>query len=131
MIMKAIFYFLVGMSLVSFSNKTNDNEIDGIWMGAYGAGEEMHSMVVKFNNSNNIEWYKGEVKDENRMSGTYQLLGDSVVLTYTTPEGKACTLHGFVNRRKNYVDGNWETTDRSKGSFYMKKQRVTEYSAQP
>lgn len=129
--MKTIFIVLVGISLVSFSNKVSDNEIDGIWMGAYGAGNQMETVVVKFNADNQLEWYKEAVEEKNRMVGTYQISGDSVVLSYKTMEGKEYTLHGFVNRRKNYVDGNWETNDQGKGSFYLKKQKVTEFFTQP
>jgi hypothetical protein len=130
-VMKAIWCILVGMSLVSFSNKTNETEIDGFWMGAYGAGNQMETVVVKFNGDSQIEWYKDEVTEKNRLVGSYEIHGDSVLLSYKTPEGKQCTLHGFVNRRKNYVDGNWETSDLGKGSFYLKKQSVTEYFTTP
>ena len=129
--MKAIIYAAVGMGLLSFSSRLEESEMDGIWMGAYGAANQMETVVVKFNSENTIEWYKGEVKEENRVVGSYTLRGDSVVLSYTTAEGKQFTLNGYMNHRKNYLDGNWQTSDLGKGSFYLKKQKVTEFLAQP
>ena len=129
--MKNLVYLLVVVSLVSFSYGVKNNEIDGFWVGAYGAGIQMETIVVKFNMENQIEWYKGEVNEKNRILGYYQLSGDSVLLTYETVEGRQFTLHGYVNRRKNYLDGNWETNDKGKGSFYLKKQKITEFFAQP
>lgn len=129
--MKTISCVLVGLMLFSFTNKTNETEIVGIWMGAYGAGNITETIVVKFNDNSQIEWYKDEVNEKNRVVGTYEIHGDSVMLSYKTSEGKQSTLHGYMNRRKNYVDGNWETEGAGKGSFYLKKQTVNEFFTQP
>lgn len=129
--MKKLFFLVVaGVGLASFSAPVEEPEFDGFWLGEYGKGEEMKTMVVKFSDDRSIEWYRDEVKEENRQSGTYQLRGDSVIITCDCGEGKQFVLNGFVNRRKTYVDGNWQESE-AKGSFYLKKQKVREFMTQP
>lgn len=124
-------YLLAGILLVSYSNK-KDGAIEGLWIGAFKSDVQRENMVVKFVSQGGIELYRGEVDEKNRVTGSYQLQGDSAVqFTYKTPDGKEIVMHGSVNKRRNFVEGDWKTTDHQKGEFYLKKQDIEELYVQP
>jgi hypothetical protein len=130
-IMKRIFYLLSGAFLLSFSNKTDEEPLDGIWMGAYESENTMENVVVKLGDKNQLEFYQGDLDEKNKVIGTYHLQGDSVTISYKTTDGKEFNLTGHVNYRKTFVDGKWVANDKAKGNFYLQKQKFREMLAQP
>ncbi|HEU4633430.1 MAG TPA: hypothetical protein VFS22_05560 [Flavisolibacter sp.] len=129
--MKTIAYVLAGMIMLSFSTQQTE-AIDGIWTGIYRADNLREKVWVKFAPQNTVELYNGEVIETNKVSGTYQLQGDSVLkVTYQTEDGKQYTMQGHINRKKNYVDGTWQASDKLSGSFYLKKEKIQEMFIQP
>lgn len=129
--MKTIAYVLAGMIMLSFSTQQTE-AIDGIWTGIYRADNVREKVWVKFAPQNTVELYNGEVIETNKVSGTYQLQGDSVLkVTYQTEDGKQYTMQGHINRKKNYVDGTWQASDKLSGSFYLKKEKIQEMFIQP
>jgi hypothetical protein len=128
--MKTIVYVMAGILMLSFS--TQQTAIDGIWTGIYRADNVREKVWVKFAPQNTVELYNGDVIEGNKLSGTYQLQGDSVLkVTYQTEDGKQYTMQGHINRKRNYVDGVWETSDKLSGSFYLKKEKLQEMFIQP
>jgi hypothetical protein len=124
--MKAVIYLLAGALTVSFTNKET-NAVDGIWTGIYRSDDIREKVLVRFEAGNHIELYNGEVVEANKLSGTYELQGDSLLrFTYHDAEGKSYVMQGTINKRKTFVDGNWEAGERLKGSFYLKKEKLEE-----
>jgi hypothetical protein len=128
--MKVMIYLLAGFLLTSFAIKKK-NEIDGIWLGYYRSDIIKEKVIVKFNAEDKLEFYIGGVDDRTKCNGSYQLLGDSVSFTYTTPEGEEYIMQGHISYRKNYLDGFWKSKGKAKGSFFLEKQDVEEKFIQP
>lgn len=129
--MKAIIYVLAGALLVSFTDQKVE-AVDGIWTGVYRTDNVREKVVVRFEQRNQVELYNGEVAENNKCTGNYELLGDTLLkFTYHNSEGKEFVMQGTINKRKNYVDGIWETSDKLKGSFYLKKEKLEEMYIQP
>jgi hypothetical protein len=128
--MKLLIYLVAGTLMTGFTDR-RANDIDGIWMGYYRSEIIKEKVIVKFNQSDKMEFFTGGVDDRTRSEGSYRIQGDSVLLTYRTPEGEVIVMKGRFNRRKNYVDGTWKGNDRSAGSFYLEKQKVEEFFAAP
>jgi hypothetical protein len=129
--MKTIAYVLAGLITLSFSSRQAET-IDGIWTGIYRADNVREKVWVKFTPQNQVELYNGDVIESNKLSGTYHLKGDSVLtVTYQSEDGKQYTMQGHINRKKNYVDGTWQTSDKLNGSFYLKKEKIQEMFIQP
>ena len=129
--MKTIVYLMTGMIMLSFTARQTE-KMDGIWTGIYRADNVREKVWVKFTPQNQVELYNGDVIESNKLSGTYQLRGDSILtVTYQTGEGKQYTMQGHINRKKNYVDGTWQASDKLSGSFYLKKEKIQEMFLQP
>ena len=129
--MKTMICFLAGVVLTSFIGR-EVNDVDGIWTGVYKTENTREKVLVRFEDQNHIELYDGDVIESNKFTGTYQLQGDSVLqFSYQTPDGKEFTMKGHINKRKNYVDGVWQTSDKLSGSFYLKKEKIQEMFVQP
>lgn len=128
--MKAMLYLAAGILLASFTGK-NDSSIDGIWMGSYRSDLVKEKAIVKFTSQDQIEFYRGDLEDNNKCTGTYKIQGDSVLLTFKTCNGEEYTMQGEINERKNFVDGVWEDNKKGNGSFYLQKQRFQEMFVQP
>ena len=70
-----------------------------------------------------LEFYEGEMKTENKVTGSYSLLGDTAIsFTCKKNNGKQLIkMLGNINKTKNFVDGSWESNDNHSGSFYLQK----------
>lgn len=129
--MKVIVFLMAGAVLTSFKGK-EVNHVDGIWTGVCRTDNLREKVLVRFEDQNQIELYNGDVNENNKLTGTYTLEGDSVLkFSYQTADGKAYTMRGHINKRKNYVDGAWEASDKLSGSFYLKKEKIEELFVQP
>ncbi|MGN6163388.1 MAG: hypothetical protein ACTHOF_02510 [Flavisolibacter sp.] len=129
--MKTIVCLLAGVLLTSFTGK-EVNRVDGIWTGVYKTDNSREKVLVRFEDQSHIELYNGDVIESNKFTGTYELQGDSVLqFSYQTADGKEFTMKGHINKRKNYVDGVWQTSGNLSGSFYLKKERIQELFIQP
>jgi hypothetical protein len=130
-VMKVILSVLGFVLLTSFSGKKVD-VLDGIWTGVYRADNVRERVLVRFDDQNGVELYNGEVEDSNKFTGTYELVGDTLLkFSYQTPDGKNFSMHGTVNKKRTYVDGTWEASDKLTGSFYLKKEKIEEMFVQP
>jgi len=129
--MKTAVYLIAGVLLLSFSSRDID-AVDGIWTGIYRADNVREKVWVKFEARNHVELYNGEVNESNKINGTYELQGDTLLkFSYQTVDGKQFSMQGQINKRKNYVDGIWKAGDKVSGSFYLKKERLQEMFIQP
>ena len=129
--MKALVYLLAGMLLVSFDSR-EPAAVDGIWTGVYRSDNSREKVLIRFEEAQQLELYQGEVTDSNKFTGRYELSGDTLLkVTYQNSQGKSIVMQGSINKRKNYVDGVWETSDNKKGSFYLKKEKLQELFIQP
>lgn len=129
--MKIILNVIAGVALLGFTSRQTE-AIDGIWTGIYRTDNVREKVWVKFEPRNQVELYNGEAMTGDKLSGTYQLQGDSVLkVTYQTRDGKQYTMQGHINQRKNYVDGVWQASDKPSGSFYLKKEKIQEMFLQP
>lgn len=129
--MKRVMYVLTALVLTSFTPMPEDENIDGVWMGYYRSEFSKERLIVKFNEKEKTEFYTGGVDDRTRTEGTYHILGDSVSISYITPDGTRMILEGNFNHRKSFVDGVWKVNNKTGGSFYLEKQKVQEYFAKP
>lgn len=130
--MKTVICAISSLFLVSFAGKKEGTALDGLWMGAFRSDLQKETMVVKFVSQNEIELYQGEVDESKKATGTFELQGDSIlVFTYVAADGKQFTMHGNINKKKNFVEGAWEAVDNQKGEFYLKKQKIQELFIQP
>lgn len=113
---------LVGFVCLSFS-VMDKGAVNGIWQGAYGMDDRIETTWVVFGPSNTLEFYEKEMKTENKMTGSYSLLGDTAIFfTCKKVNGKqVIKMQGNINRTKNFVDGSWESTDHNSGSFFLQK----------
>ena len=113
---------LVGFVCLSFS-VIDKGAVNGIWQGAYGMDDRIETTWVVFGPSNTLEFYEKEMKTENKMTGSYSLLGDTAIFfTCKKVNGKqVIKMQGNINRTKNFVDGSWESTDHNSGSFFLQK----------
>jgi hypothetical protein len=128
--MKAMIFVVAATLLTSFTAK--EERMNGLWTGIYRTNDERNKVVLRFEDEKQFAMFNGEVDDAHRLSGSYQLLGDTaVVFTYVTPDGKSCTMTGKLNERKTFVDGTWENCDKAKGSFYLKKEKINELFIEP
>jgi len=123
--MKTVITLLGFIAFTAFAVKDKGEALYGTWQGAYGMNDEIKNAWVIFNNGNNMEFYDGDLKSENRLAGTYSLLGDTaIVFTYRKPNSKQVVkMQGNINRSKSFVDGSWESNDDQYGSFFLQKQR--------
>jgi hypothetical protein len=129
--MKLLALLLAGGLLTSFANRPADDEIDGVWMGYYRSQMIREKLIIKFNTETKMEFYTGGVDDRTRTEGSYHINGDSVSITYRSPQGEEMTLKGHFNYRKNFVDGVWKGREHGSGSFYLEKQQLQEFFARP
>jgi hypothetical protein len=119
------FLLIISTTLLSFSVNDRKAAIYGIWKGAYGMGNQVKKTWVYLEPNSAMKFYEGEIKPQNKLSGSYTLLGDTAILfTCKNKEGKEIKMEGRLNRTKNFVDGVWESNDDHYGSFYLQKQRV-------
>ena len=130
--MKAIAFVVAGALFSGFTYKNDVDSLDGIWTGVYRSDNLREKVLVKFESRNQVELYNGDVIDSNKFTGTYELKGDTVLtFSYHTLDGKRYTMEGHINKRKNYVDGVWQTSDKVSGSFYLKKEKIEELFVAP
>ena len=109
-----------------------ENAVDGIWTGIYRSDDVREKVLARFESQNLVELYNGDVEEAKKITGTYQLQGDTLLkFSYKTADGKLFTMKGTINKRRNYVDGVWETSDKHTGSFYLKKEKIQEMFVQP
>ncbi len=128
--MKTLVCVMAGVVLLGFTTHQTE-AIDGIWTGIYRSDNLREKVWVKFTPQNQVELYNGDVEEGKKISGTYLLLGDTVLrVTYQTEDGKEYTMQGHINQKKNYVDGVWHASNKS-GSFYLKKEKIQELFLQP
>jgi hypothetical protein len=129
--MKKFIYILAGIGLFSFANPGSE-PVEGIWMGTYETDASMENVVLKFDAEHGAELYRGTVDEANRMVACYRMQGDSLlVVTCQAPSGEAFKMEGHFNKRMNYLDGTWQTNDKTTGNFYLRKQKFREMNAQP
>ncbi len=129
--MKNIIYSLAALLLVSFSSN-NVETFGGLWTGAFRTDMSREKVYVRFDEQNKLQLYSGVVEENNRSVGTYEVLGDTaLVFNYSRADGKTVTMRGAINKRKTYVDGTWETSDKTSGSFYLKKDEIQELFITP
>ena len=118
------FILIISTTLLSFTVNDKKAAVYGIWKGAYGMGELVEKTWVYLEPNNSLKFYEGEIKPENKLTGSYTLLGDTAILfTCTKKDGKQIKMQGNLNRTKNFVDGVWESGDDHYGSFYLQKQK--------
>ena len=123
--MKTIITLLGFIAFTAFTVKDKNGALYGVWQGAYGMNNEVKNAWVVFGSGNSLEFYDGDLKPQNKMTGTYALLGDTaIVFSYNKPGAQQLvTMEGNINRTKNFVDGSWESNDNQYGSFFLQKQR--------
>jgi len=122
--MRAIL-LIISTTLLGFSAKEKNDAVFGIWKGAYGMGNNVKQTWVYLGPHNSMNFYDGSMKPENRMTGTYTLLGDSAIVFVCQKSitHKQIRMRGNLNRTKSFVDGVWESNDDRYGSFYLQKQK--------
>ena len=123
--MKTVITLLGFIAFTAFAVKDKGEALYGTWQGAYGMNDEIKNAWVVFGGSNHMEFYDGDLKPQNKLTGTYTLLGDTaIVFTYKKPGSKQqVKMEGNLNRSKSFVDGSWESNDHQYGSFFLQKQR--------
>jgi hypothetical protein len=118
---------LAGTTMFGFSTEDKPRggteNIQGIWLGAYGTTKKIEKLVVTLKPDNSMEFYEGE-QPKNKITGTYVVMGDTaIVISYKDQEKvNQVYMYGTINKNKNFVDGIWETEGDPKGSFYLNKQ---------
>ncbi|MFL5772093.1 MAG: hypothetical protein ACJ75F_02975 [Flavisolibacter sp.] len=127
--MKTILYLLAATILMSATLKTDDNVIDGVWLGSYRSGSIFEKFTVKFN-SDRMEFFTGEITDETA-EGSYHLYSDSVSFIYHTPNQQDILMLGRFNRKRTYICGVWKINGNELGNFYLEKQPLQELSVEP
>ena len=122
--MRAIL-LIIGTTLLSFSVKEKNDAVFGTWKGAYGMGNNVKQTWVYLGSNNTMSFYDGSMKPENKMTGTYSLLGDTAIVFVCEKSitHKQIKMRGNLNRTKSFVDGVWESNDDRYGSFYLQKQK--------
>jgi len=126
--MKVMIYLVAAALLSSFTSGPKEDDMNGIWMGYYRSELIKEKVIVKFDESDKMEFYTGGVDERTRLEGSYQITGDSVRFSYRTPEGEVIRMRGRVSRRMNYVQGTWTGNDHASGSFFLERQKVEERS---
>jgi hypothetical protein len=129
--MKAILLLFAASLVSGFTTSVQEDEIDGVWMGYFRSQYIKEKMIVKFSNEAKMEFYTGGVDERTMSEGSYQMTGDSVVITCRTIDGEWITMKGEFNYRKNFVDGTWKSGNNTSGNFYLEKQKVQEWFARP
>ncbi|MFL5742042.1 MAG: hypothetical protein ACJ75B_17595 [Flavisolibacter sp.] len=129
--MKIMMCLLAGTLLTSFTPRPADDDVDGVWMGYYRSDLSKEKLIVKFDSQTKMEFFTGGVDDRTSSEGSYRIQGDSVSISYKMPSGEQITMQGQFNRRKNFVNGIWKGKNQSSGSFYLEKQQLQEFFAQP
>lgn len=115
---------IIGFICFGFSVKKNGEAVYGIWQGAYGVNDRIEDAWVVFGPSNMVEFYEGNLRSGKKITGTYNLLGDTaIVFTCTKSNGMLMKMEGNLNRTKNFVDGSWQSSDDDYGSFFLQKQK--------
>lgn len=121
--MKTVIALLGLFVFTAFAVKDKGEALYGTWQGAYGMNDQVKNAWVVFGSGSRIEFYDGDLKAENRLSGTYALRGDTAIVFAYKKFGKQVTMEGNLNRSKNFVDGSWESNDHQYGSFFLQKHR--------
>ena len=117
--------FAAAMVMMSFSIRSNQS-VDGVWSGIYESETAVTNMVIRFEDESKFHCYKGQVSEENKLEGTYEIEGDTTLtFTYKATDGKQIKFKGHFGPKKTYVNGVWEAPD-TKGKFFLRKQKVEE-----
>src|SRR5215217_5977403 len=102
--MKTVITMLGFIAFTAFTVKDKGKVLHGIWQGAYGMNDEIKNAWVVFDGANNMEFYDGDLNSQNKMTGTYSLLGDTaIVFTYKKPGKQEVKMEGNLNRSKSFV----------------------------
>jgi hypothetical protein len=126
-----VFLYFVAFALLSGFTDADIKPLDGVWTGSYKINNAREKILVRFETPNSIELYNGEILQENKVTGTYTLEADTAILFTYSSGGQHFTMHGNFNRRKTYVSGIWKSDNKLTGSFYLRKERLTEMFVQP
>jgi hypothetical protein len=123
--MKTVITLLGFIAFTAFAVKDKGEALYGTWQGAYGMNDEIKNAWVVFGSSNHMEFYDGDLRPQNKLTGSYTLLGDTaIIFTYNKPGStQQVKMEGNLNRSKSFVDGSWESDDHQYGSFFLQKQR--------
>jgi len=89
---------LIGFICFSFSFKEK-GAVNGTWQGAYGLDDQIKNTWVVFGPSNSLEFYEGEMKTENKVTGSYSLLGDTAI-SFTCKKNNGFEIQRIYNAMK-------------------------------
>jgi hypothetical protein len=127
--MKTILYLIAATVLTSATLKTDESDINGIWVGSYRSGSIFSKFNVKFN-TDRMEFFTGGVTDETT-EGSYQLFSDSVSFIYHSPDQQDILMLGRFNRKRTFICGIWKVNGKELGNFYLEKQQMQELIVSP
>lgn len=118
----------ISLSILAFSYapipEAPPENVFGFWKGYFGTENEIHEISIRIDQRNRAEivcYYPGT---SIKTIGTYQLLGDSsIIITCLLAQSKSCevVLYGNLNRSANFIDGQWDGSDKEGGCFYLQK----------
>lgn len=118
-------FILASLICISFSVKNKGEAVYGIWQGAYGFDKHIENVWVVLGPSQTMEFYEKEMKTENKLRGSYLLIGDTaIMIRYKKLNGiEQVKMIGNLNKTMNFVDGSWESSNKNYGNFYLQKHR--------
>ena len=128
--MKTIMYLIAATVLNSATVKTEENEIDGVWIGSYRLNSIQQKVTVKFNSSDKMQFFTGGITDETT-EGSYNLFADSISFIYHAPDQTDILMLGRFNRKKTFICGVWKINNKELGNFYLEKQQMHELIVEP
>lgn len=111
---------IISFSFVGKNYSKVNNNIYGIWQGAYGDSSMIQELVINLKPGN-----KMELTRKQKIEGTYVIKGDTtLIISYKNEDGSSQEfMHGNLNKTMNFVDGVWEVGEEAKGNFYLQKQK--------
>ncbi len=123
--MKSLLFAMGLVSFVMYRAAKFDVDLRGTWQGSYKTTGKIVDVKIVFGQDNSIELYSGEIKETGKATGSYSVSNSNErLITLKWPGGDHIffTMNGRLSRKRNFLDGDWESDDHSHGSFYLQKQ---------
>ena len=119
--------FILLFSFLSNNSGPAAENVQGVWKGYYGTENVIKEITINIFLQNKAEIFGGHDDGIIKMKGTYQLLGDSVIIISSLlPESSSpeIILNGNLNRTASFMSGDWDGSGSERGCFYLRKQLI-------
>lgn len=121
--MKPLLFVVSLFSFIMYRASRSDIPLKGTWDGSYRTIEKKMDLRIVFGPGNEVQLYSTEIDNKGKAVGTYAVNRNVIAITCIWPDSDSIPfiMKGRLNSNQNFVDGNWESADKTDGNFYLAK----------